>query len=262
MPPAGVLFKQLSAGNHHTCGIDTEDGLHCWGIDDGSSFDFGQVSDAPSGIFSSVAAGYNHTCALNAGKAVCWGITPDNLNAPEQAGYEKGQVTAIPENIHFARLVAGHSHTCGIRTDGGLECWGSTNGQKDVPAAMNFQQLAAGFHNNCAIDSNQQLQCWGWTAWGLVEAVPTGAFQSVGCGYGHCCAVRTTGEIACWGVPNNPVMGSGVQDKGQVTDAPTSGEYRFVGGGTSHSCAVTSQDKAVCWGGGAAVITQVPLELQ
>ena len=260
--PVGVVIKDISAGWNQTCVIDVDNNLLCWGIDNGTMWDFGQVTDAPSGKFISVSGGFNQTCAVEeSGAVICWGISPANIADPSMDVYDKGQVTDAPTGS-FVAVASGHSHSCALRSDGGIECWGSNNPKKDTPTATNFVKLAAGYHHNCAIDTESKLTCWGWTSWGLVSNVPTGTFQDVSCGYGHTCAVRTTGELECWGVPQNPSMGSGVQDKGQVTDAPTTGSFTHVGVGGSHSCAVTTAGKVECWGNPLGTVTQPPLKFQ
>ncbi len=258
-PPEGVLFQRIAAGSAHTCGTDLVGSVHCWGVADGGKWDFGQVTDSPLGVFTDLSAGYNHSCAVSVAGLSCWGIQPATITDPSQEPYDKGQVTDTPSGL-FLRVVAGHSHTCGIRDDGSLQCWGSSNGKKDVPPGNDFVDLAAGYHHNCAIDSSQMLHCWGWSAWALTSAVPEGTFKAVAGGYGHNCAVRTNGDLACWGVPDGAVMGSGVSDTGQVTDMPTTGKYKFVSAGGSFSCAVRTDDKVVCWGG-SPTMTSPPAEL-
>jgi hypothetical protein len=256
-PPEGVLFKQAAGGKSHSCGIDTENNLHCWGLSDGGVWDFGQVTLTPTeGKFTFAAAGYNHSCAIRENAtAHCWGIGSEDNLTEDQVAYEKGQVKLTPSDVHFQQIGAGHSHSCGLKVDGSLACWGGTSGSSDVPTGGGFVSLAVGFHHNCALDT-------GWTKFGLVEDVPEGAFQSVSCGYGHTCAVRTTGEVVCWGVPNKSEGAPNVVDSGQATDAPLEADFRLVGVNSSHSCAVTADEKVTCWGSDGASKSTPPVELQ
>ena len=263
-PPEGVLFKQVSAGKSHSCGVDLEGSVHCWGIQDGGNWDFGQVTLTPTeGSYTHVAAGWNHSCAVkDDGGVVCWGIgSEDNLTA-EQEPYEKGQVTGAPTEAAFQAVGAGHSHTCGLKNDGSVECWGGGSGVVDVPTDTHFVSLAIGLHHGCALGTEGEITCWGWTKFGLIEDVPDGAFQSVSCGYGHSCAVRTTGEVVCWGVPNKSEGAPQVTDTGQVTDAPDGPGFKLVGVNSTHSCAVTTDDKVTCWGSAGSSKSTPPVELQ
>ena len=40
-------YTLVSSGAYHNCAVDDSGGIACWGIEDGSSQDHGQVSDAP-----------------------------------------------------------------------------------------------------------------------------------------------------------------------------------------------------------------------
>ena len=75
-PPAGT-FSQVSAGGQHTCGLETDATLACWGANG-----FGQAAP-PAGTFNRVSAGYEHTCALRtSGYWTCWGANSHGqLNA-------------------------------------------------------------------------------------------------------------------------------------------------------------------------------------
>jgi alpha-tubulin suppressor-like RCC1 family protein len=264
LPPEGVLFAQVSAGKSHSCGVDKGNNLHCWGISNEGNWDYGQVTLTPTeGKYVHASAGYNHSCAVREdGTAVCWGIGSVDDLTPEQEPYEKGQVKLTPTGPVFQQIGAGHGHSCGLKLDGSLECWGNPNATQNVPAGSDFVSLSVGFHHNCAIDSQGGMACWGWTAFGLVEDAPVGIFQSVSCGYGHACAVRTTGEVVCWGVPNKAEGAPPITDQGQVTGAPVIANFKHVGVDSSHSCAVTTDNKVVCWGSDGGGKSTPPLDLQ
>jgi len=263
-PPEGVLFAQVNAGKSHACGVDKGNNLYCWGIQDGGNWDYGQVSLAPAeGKFIHAAAGYNHSCAVREdGMALCWGIGSEDNLTPDQEPYEKGQVKLTPTEGEFQQIGAGHGHSCGLKTDGTLACWGNNNAISNMPTGSDFVSLAVGFHHNCAIDSQGAMTCWGWTAFGLVEDTPDGTFKSVACGYGHTCAVRTSGEVVCWGVPDKAEGAPPIADNGQATDAPLTANFTYVGVSNSHSCAVTTDDKVVCWGSNGGNKATPPPELQ
>jgi len=263
-PPEGALFERVAAGKSHSCGVDLAGAVHCWGIDDGGNWDFGQVTLTPTeGTYMDVAAGWNHSCAVGVdGTVSCWGIGSEDNLTEDQEPYEKGQVTDTPTEPVFQAVGAGHSHTCGLRKDGGVQCWGGGSGVMNVPTETHFVRLAVGLHHGCVLDTQGALTCWGWTKFGLVEDVPEGTFGSVSCGYGHTCAVRTTGEVVCWGVPNKSEGAPQVTDTGQVTDAPEGSGFKLVGVNSGHSCAVTLDDKVICWGSPGSGKSTPPVELQ
>jgi hypothetical protein len=108
-PPANSAWRQVTAGGRHACAL-AEDGSHtCWG-DDSS----GQVSGAPTGLlFSQVSAGDAHTCGIEQGTGFlhCWG------------GNTYGQQAPIPTGV-FTHVAAGWHHSCGVRPNLTVDCWG------------------------------------------------------------------------------------------------------------------------------------------
>ncbi|PRW56566.1 Tryptophan synthase alpha chain [Chlorella sorokiniana] len=76
-----LRFKQISAGDYHTCGITASDRAVCWGynydgqLGDGTNTDSQTpVSVSADMLFQQISVGEVHTCALNiTGHAFCWG---------------------------------------------------------------------------------------------------------------------------------------------------------------------------------------------
>ena len=60
---------------------------------------------------------------------------------------------------------AGDYHTCAVRADGQLVCFGRTyDGQRDVPADLGpILEVSAGAYHTCAMRSDGQLVCFGRT---------------------------------------------------------------------------------------------------
>lgn len=130
----GILDNavEISAGDLHTCAIQSSGRVVCWGDND-----FGQLGDgstdgiaAPvevSGLDDAgqISAGKDHSCAIRTnGVAVCWGS-----NEFGQLGSEAGsQTPVIAAGLDNAlKISAGGSHTCAIRgsgESGPVVCWG------------------------------------------------------------------------------------------------------------------------------------------
>jgi hypothetical protein len=74
-PPAGT-FAHISAGALHTCGLQSDSTLVCWGagsVNTGTKPDFGQ-SIPPAEEFVYFSTGTYHTCGLRSDDSVvCWG---------------------------------------------------------------------------------------------------------------------------------------------------------------------------------------------
>ena len=67
--PAGEQHRVVEAGRYHTCALEMDSEITCWGNDEDE-----QITDIPSGVYSSLSAGRDHNCVLDAlGAITCWG---------------------------------------------------------------------------------------------------------------------------------------------------------------------------------------------
>ena len=142
-------------------------------------------------------------------------------------------------------LSAGGSHTCGLRADGTLACWGGNDyGQSTPPADVFtagvftqgvFTQVSAGFYHTCGLRADGTLACWGLNDYGQ-STPPAGVFTQVRAGGLHTCGLRADGTLACWG---NDV-------KGQST--PPAGVFTQVHTGFGHTCGLRADGTLACWG--------------
>ena len=214
--PAGA-FKTVNAGRFHSCGIRADDTITCWG---GIAAD-GQT-DAPAGAFKTVSAGEGFSCGMRADNTItCWGNnSAGRADAPAGA---------------FKAVNAGSYHSCGLRADNTITCWGENHdGETDAPAGA-FKTVSTGYAHSCGLRADDTITCWGWNDYGQTDA-PAGAFKAVNAGLRHSCAVRADDTITCWGWNNH----------GQA-DAPA-GAFKTVSAGSGHSCGMRADDTITCWG--------------
>ena len=66
----------------------------------------------------------------------------------------------------FSMISAGVFHTCGVRTDGTLACWGYNNYGQATPPAGTFTEVSAGWWHTCGVRTDGTLACWGSNGWG------------------------------------------------------------------------------------------------
>ena len=94
----------ITAGSRHTCALDGEGAVWCWGSNDVGQLGLGAIGGArptPSAVglegAEAITAGQNHTCALVEGEARCWG-----RNAQGQLGDGAGSDSGTPVALHWA----------------------------------------------------------------------------------------------------------------------------------------------------------------
>ena len=135
------------------------------------------------------------------------------------------------------RVAAGGTHSCVIKADDTLVCWGSQGG---VPAGLgSVDQVAAGWHHDCAIKTDDTPVCWGEDSDGQ-STLPAGigTVTQISAGTYNTCAVKTDGTPVCWGD----------DEWGQSTLPAGIGTVTQISAGTYNTCAVKTDGTPVCWG--------------
>ena len=127
------------------------------------------------------------------------------------------------------QVSAGEYHSCAVRTDGSVACWGEDSGDYYPPFEGDFAQLVG----TCAILSDGTLRCWDGAE---EDQVPSGEFKELTKGWSHYCGLRRDGAIACWG------------DDSSGQASPPSGTFVHVDAWGDRTCAITEYAVLECWG--------------
>ena len=188
----GALIVDISLGSNHSCALDTDGSVYCWGFNM-----FGQIGDGtitnrltPKRILDGelegekvvkLSSGDNHVCVITDMNGIyCWGQNErgqlgngayDNADVPtkvDDSGVLKGKT--------IVDITALSGHVCVLDDEGSLYCWGENDlGQlgngtfvnSPVPVSvenedtLKFKLISAGWGNTCAVDENNDLYCWG-----------------------------------------------------------------------------------------------------
>lgn len=195
--------------------------------------------DPLSRIAVDVECGGEHTCALTAaGGAKCWGM--DNYDQIGTGLYLQSNVPhdVVGMQTGVAAISAGSLHTCAVRTDGTVWCWGQNL----------YEQLGAGLYGE--IQASEPV---------AVLLDPSVIAISVAAGLLSSCALLDDGSVMCWGDNGDGECGNEI-DLSQCIDwsdcieaLPVEvmglGTSVRLASGSSFSCALTDGDGVWCWGG-------------
>lgn len=151
--------------------------------------------------------------------------------------------TTCVDQVVAVQVAIGDCHTCVVKKDGALVCWGCNTWGEATPPDGTFMQVEAGGDGSCAIRTDGTLVCWGRYCPGneTICSPYAGTFQQVSMGSFegedlNACALKSDGHVLCWG---GNAWGQ--------TNAP-SGTFKQVSSGQSHACALRSDGHVTCWG--------------
>lgn len=170
----------------------------------------------------------------------------------------------------------GGGHTCAIRGEGSLWCWGfngdgrlgdGTFSDRSSPTAVvNFSSqtvmASGGLFHTCAVKNTGGVWCWGQASDGqlgnnstaatanpaAVHGMSSGVLE-VGAGHYHSCARKSDRTVWCWGKNDHGQLGNG-SFTNSLTPVTVSGvnaaQALAVGG--NHTCIIGGAGGVRCWG--------------
>lgn len=284
--------RSICAGASYTCAARATGAVVCWGS---NSCGESGMPDGPSSLPTptqvpgvtdavEVACGYCHACARRAdGSVLCWGDNTEGQLGDGRTSTMERPATMVTGVLDARGIAAGFNHTCALRGDGRVSCWGqNASGQvgdgttlrapmpgnvRDVTGAT---AITAGRTSSCAVAmtmSGPAVRCWGgndsfqlgtMTAWDPMTPPPTvpstGGATAVRMAQGGEFACAIVGARAiCWGSNANGQLGDDTTDN-RATPVPVMGlpDVASLDAGDDFACAVTTSDEVWCWGGNAS----------
>jgi alpha-tubulin suppressor-like RCC1 family protein len=249
----GPGFTMARAGHDHTCGVETNGSLWCWGYAPFGPLGGAQGSNdcsceaAPAQVGSlgydvaSIGIGGGGGCAIKKDQTLwCWGTNRDGElgigSTAETAG--AAEVTALGKTT--IEVVVGDSHACALKKDGTVWCWGSNN-QCELGDGTTVAPYCGGV--NCSTLPRQ------------VTALGTSTTHLEAGGH-TTCALRKDGTLWCWGSNGGGQLGIGVAPPyGGPTPCGAPAAVTSLGNtvsgvalGATHACAVKNDGSLYCWG--------------
>ena len=226
----GRRLVDIDTGGRHTCAVDVDHRVYCWGENRFGQLGVGDTRDrmVPRLVPDSgprnnpmveISAGLNHTCGITVGQRLfCWG-----WNRNHQVSTSDTTQVLRPnwvEGLNAVHISAGWLQTCAVTGAGAAWCWGANrygqigDGTHDdalqptpvltdgALAGRDLVAVQAGRRSTVALDSEGLPYTWS----GKPKAVAvtpnvlagTTLTRVDGAGYGVC-VTDTDGQIMCPG---------------------------------------------------------------
>lgn len=204
--PSGLPldFVAVCAGYYHSCGLNTNASVNCWGGDD----QYGRVSYVWRSRYTAVACGGYSTCAVKvSGTLECSGNVDNRIaGAPTGTG-----ITAVCLSPQESPL---SGHGCAVQ-GGSIVCWCVIAAARALPRRCVVVAVShARSHRRGLNDFGQASP----------SVSPNTGFVSVTCGVDRTCGTRTDGTFECFGGrPGStaaPVAFAGLRPCGPGAAAP------------------------------------------
>jgi alpha-tubulin suppressor-like RCC1 family protein len=237
----------ITAGNSHTCALDTSAAAWCWGYNgDGrladGSFNLRMAPSAVTGglSFTAISAGGQHSCALDSsGQGYCWGSNAYGQVGDSTTAFAYGPtLVKQPAGVTFVSIQAADKHTCALASTGQAYCWGfggegavghgSLIGSRipvavSQPVGVTFTEVVTEYNHSCGLTSGGQAYCWGLNSSSqLGDSTTTNrtspvavqqpgglTFAQLSTGSAFTCGLDGGGPAWCWGNNGNGQLGIG-----------------------------------------------------
>jgi hypothetical protein len=247
----GASVVAVAIGAAHACAIKGDGTTWCWGNARFGSLGNGtdtEIMLPPVQVTAlgtegvSLASGSSHTCAIKKdGTLWCWGF-----NNSGQVGVDNPESSSVPiptqvkaVGTEAAAVVTGGNHTCVIKQDRTLWCWGMFHGSygQVIGLGADVASAAAWFFHTCALKLDGSLWCWGTNAHGQlgdgttadsglpvrvsvlgfeVAAIAVGGYCVFDNWGGHTCVRKRDGSVWCWGSNAYGQLGDGTTESRSV----------------------------------------------
>lgn len=281
---SGVMM--VSAGDNHTCALDVDGEIRCWGFNGDGQLGNGNRDTANTPQLTStnplnmaITTGDSNSCLLTgSGTVSCWGVYDRECNLFGCAFGSFSRPTRVDGLADIVGISSGEYFNCAVTDAGAVKCWGdnfegqlNNSGEDnpdpfelfDIPGlAANVAQVSAGFDHGCARMNNGAVRCWGdntfsrlgdGTSEYRLPAVPATGLSNatqIETGRNFSCALTTGGGVQCWGSNGTGQLGNN-DPWFRLTPTAVPGlqsGITSIAVGDRHSCALSQTGTLRCWG--------------
>ena len=163
--------NQVATTQDQICVLDIDYNIFCQG-----SHEY-HVDDSMAGSIIEIDSGEFHFCAKNSQMELyCWGDNTHSAIGSALISDSIPQIIDIGSGYNVIDYDAGEKHTCLVRNDYKILCWGTgTNGQIGdgyqithtspqmvySPSWASYVKVSAGSSHTCAMLDDNGVMCWG-----------------------------------------------------------------------------------------------------
>ena len=157
--PGTVRLRDLSIYGR-ACGLGMDSLAYCWGTRPppvgGRSLVIEGVFGSPK--FRSLSVGSNHTCGISVdGGTYCWGSNTSRQVDPDSSATSFRDPRLISSAPGLIQVAAGNLHTCGLKADHTVKCWGGPSPLAAPSPTDVFTSITA----TCGLVASGGVCCWG-----------------------------------------------------------------------------------------------------
>jgi len=284
--------SSITAGEAHYCVRNVTGRVECFGdnnlgqLGSGSTEEIETPVDPDLSDIRKLVSAHNHTCALNIDGALwCWGDNAAGQLGTGSTGLDADDI-GVPQRVvgpdaagfldDVIDVVTGEAHTCALRQDGTVWCWGINESQQlgdggTTPSASPVQVIGLGGsglldevvsfegarNHTCVRTTGSNLICWGQNSSDQIDADDDNAVSPrpidgmtnpIGAAVGqrHSCYLASNGAVGCRG--DNSSGQLGVPGGGFDVFFPELPPSHQVSCGPEHCCALAVDGTVRCWG--------------
>lgn len=218
LDPLGLVAKTLSAYGDNECWL-VNGVLDCYSSI-GSSVYADEITDA----LTSISLGDEHLCGVDAAGAVhCYGRGIEPHEEGADCAFNNCGQSIVPAGTYKDVAAAGE-YTCGLLTDGTVDCWG----EPPTIITGTFTDIDVYGSRLCGLTTDSRIVCND-----SASSTLTGSYTQMAVGPSVCGV--TSGGVNCSDLPNQE------------------GEFARISVGKNFACGLLVNGTPVCWGAGLRV---------